>query len=354
MKRLIIVFVIIAAVIAFFSLGLNQFLTLENIKANLTEFQQWRDSAPVLVSLLFFSMYVLVTALSLPGAAIMTLAGGALFGLAWGFVIVSFASTIGATLAFLVARYLLRDSVQKRFGDRLKPMNKGVEREGAFYLFTLRLVPIFPFFLINILMGLTPIKTFTYYWVSQLGMLAGTVVYVNAGTQLAKIEGLHGILSPGLLLSFALLGVFPLLAKKMTEFLKKRKVYVNWSKPAKFDRNLIVIGAGAAGLVSSYIAAAVKAKVTLVEAHKMGGDCLNYGCVPSKALIKSAKMVHHMRNCAQYGLENIDPEFSFKKVMERVQRVISTVEPHDSIERYTGLGVEVLQGYAEDCRSLDR
>jgi pyruvate/2-oxoglutarate dehydrogenase complex dihydrolipoamide dehydrogenase (E3) component/uncharacterized membrane protein YdjX (TVP38/TMEM64 family) len=346
MKKFIIVLVIIGAVIGFFAFDLNQLLTLENIKSHQTEFQQWRDSAPVLVSLLFFAIYVLVTALSLPGAAIMTLAAGALFGLAWGFVIVSFASTIGATLAFLVSRYLLRDSVQRRFGDRLKPINRGVEREGAFYLFTLRLVPIFPFFLINILMGLTAIKTFTYYWVSQLGMLAGTVVYVNAGTQLAKLEGLNGILSPGLLLSFALLGVFPLLAKKMTEWLKKRKVYANWSKPAKFDRNLIVIGAGAAGLVSSYIAAAVKAKVTLIEAHKMGGDCLNYGCVPSKALIKSAKMVHHMKNGAQYGLENVDPEFSFKKVMERVHRVISTVEPHDSVERYTGLGVEVLQGYA--------
>lgn len=347
MKKIIIVLVIIGAVIGFFVFDLNQLLTLENIKSHQAEFQQWRDSAPVLVSLLFFTAYVLITALSLPGAAIMTLAAGGLFGLVWAFVIVSFASTIGATLAFLVSRYLLRDSVQKRFGDRLGPINKGIEREGAFYLFTLRLVPIFPFFLINILMGLTPIKTFTYYWVSQLGMLAGTVVYVNAGTQLAKIEGLSGILSPGLLFSFALLGVFPLLAKKMTEWLKKRKVYAKWSKPAKFDRNLIVIGAGAAGLVSSYIAAAVKAKVTLIEAHKMGGDCLNYGCVPSKALIKSAKLVHHMKNGEHYGVENVDPEFSFKKVMARVHRIISTVAPHDSIERYTSLGVDVLQGYAK-------
>ncbi|MCP4340017.1 MAG: FAD-dependent oxidoreductase, partial [Desulfobulbaceae bacterium] len=347
MKKLIIVLVIIGAVIGFFAFDLNQLLTLENIKSHQAEFQQWRDSAPALVSLLFFTAYVVITALSLPGAAIMTLAAGGLFGLAWGFVIVSFASTIGATLAFLVSRYLLRDSVQKRFGDRLGPLNKGIEREGAFYLFTLRLVPIFPFFLINILMGLTPIKTFTYYWVSQLGMLAGTVVYVNAGTQLAKIEGLSGILSPGLLFSFALLGVFPLLAKKMTEWLKKRKVYAKWSKPAKFDRNLVVIGAGAAGLVSSYIAAAVRAKVTLIEAHKMGGDCLNYGCVPSKALIKSAKLVHHMKNGEHYGVENVEPEFSFKKVMARVHKIISAVEPHDSIERYTSLGVDVLQGYAK-------
>ncbi len=347
MKRLIIVLVIIGAVIGFFAFDLNQLLTLENIKFHQAEFQHWRDSAPLLVSLSFFALYVLVTALSLPGATIMTLAGGGLFGLVWGFVIISFASTIGATLAFLVSRYLLRDTVQKRFGDRLEPLNKGIEREGAFYLFTLRLVPIFPFFLINILMGLTPIKTFTYYWVSQLGMLAGTVVYVNAGTQLAKIEGLGGILSPGLLFSFALLGVFPLLAKKITQGLQKRKVYANWSKPAKFDRNLVVIGAGAAGLVSSYIAAAVKAKVTLVEAHKMGGDCLNYGCVPSKALIKSAKVVHQMKNGDHYGLERVTPEFNFKKVMQRVHQVIRTVEPHDSVERYTQLGVDVLQGYGK-------
>lgn len=346
MKKLIIIFVIIGVVTAFFSFDLNQLLTLENIKANQAGFQQWRDSSPVLVSLLFFIVYVVVTALSLPGAAIMTLAGGGLFGLIWGFVLVSFASSIGATLAFLAARYLLRDSVQKRFGDRLGPINRGIEGEGAFYLFTLRLVPIFPFFLINILMGLTPIKTFTYYWVSQLGMLAGTVVYVNAGTQLAKIEGLGGILSPGLLFSFALLGIFPLLAKRITGWLQKKKVYANWEKPKKFDRNLIVIGGGAAGLVSSYIGATVRAKVTLVETHKMGGDCLNYGCVPSKALIKSAKIVHQMKNADLYGLDKTLPQFSFKQVMERVNRIISTVEPHDSVERYTGLGVEVLEGYA--------
>lgn len=347
MKKIIIVLAILSAIGGFFAFDLNQYLTLENIKAHQTEFQQWRDSAPLLVSVLFLGIYVLVTALSLPGAAIMTLAAGTLFGLIWGVVLVSFASTIGATLAFLVSRYLLRSAVQKRFGDRLAAINEGVEREGAFYLFTLRLVPVFPFFLINILMGLTPIKTFTYSWVSQLGMLAGTIVYVNAGTQLAQIEGLGGIVSPGLLFSFALLGGFPLLAKKMLEILQKRKIYVNWSKPAKFDRNLVVIGAGAAGLVSSYIAAAVKAKVTLIEAHKMGGDCLNYGCVPSKALIKSAKLVHQMKNGDRYGLETISAKFSFRKVMARVHRVISTVEPHDSIERYTGLGVEVLEGYGK-------
>jgi pyruvate/2-oxoglutarate dehydrogenase complex dihydrolipoamide dehydrogenase (E3) component/uncharacterized membrane protein YdjX (TVP38/TMEM64 family) len=289
---------------------------------------------------------VVVTALSLPGAAVMTVAAGALFGLLQGTLLVSFASTIGATLAFLVSRYLLRDAVQQRFGSRLAAINRGIERDGAFYLFTLRLVPAFPFFLINLLMGLTPIKAWTFYWVSQIGMLAGTLVYVNAGTQIAQLESLSGILSPDLLISFALLGLFPLLAKKVTGLIQRRRVYARWKKPARFDRNLIVIGAGAGGLVSSYIAAAVKAKVTLIEAHKMGGDCLNYGCVPSKALIKSARVAHQMKHAERYGLEATNPSFSFRTVMARIHEVIRQVEPHDSVERYTGLGVEVLQGHA--------
>ena len=345
MKKIVIVLFIVAAVVSFFAFDLDTVLTLDNMKANQAQLIELRDNAPLMASFVFFSLYVLVTALSLPGAVIMTLAGGGLFGLAWGFVLISFASTIGATLAFLVSRYLLRETVQNRFGDKLTAINNGVEREGAFYLFTLRLVPVFPFFLINILMGLTPIKTWSFYWVSQLGMLAGTLVYINAGTQLARIDSLAGILSPGLLFSFALLGVFPLVAKKITEGLKKRKVYSSWTKPSSYDRNLIVIGAGAAGLVSSYIGAAVKAKVTLVEAEKMGGDCLNYGCVPSKALIKSAKIANYFKNASHYGLEDGQPVFSFKKVMQRVQTVIAEVEPHDSVERYTSLGVEVIKGY---------
>ncbi len=346
MKKLILVFIIIAVAVAFFAFDIDQMLTLENIKSSQAEFEQLKAGSPVFVSLVFFLLYVVVTALSLPGAVLMTLVAGALFGLIWGVVLVSFASTIGATLAFLVSRYLFKESIQNRFGDRLAAINEGVKSEGAFYLFTLRLVPIFPFFLINILMGLTPIRTFTYYWVSQLGMFAGTVVYINAGTQLGNIESLGDIVSLPLLFSFALLGIFPLLAKKITEWLKKRKVYAAWQRPKSFDRNLIVIGAGAAGLVSSYIAAAVKAKVTLVEAHKMGGDCLNYGCVPSKAFIKSAKLVHHLRNGEHYGLEGAEAKFRFSKVMGRVHNVIAAVEPHDSVERYTGLGVEVLKGYA--------
>ncbi|MBR9910878.1 MAG: FAD-dependent oxidoreductase [Gammaproteobacteria bacterium] len=346
MKRILLLGAIAALVLSFFYFDVHQLLTFEGIKAGLGDFEQRRAANPLLVGGVFFLIYILVTALSLPGAALLTLVAGALFGLFWGTLIASFASSIGATAAFLVSRYLLHDAVQTRFGDRLKAINEGVRQDGAFYLFTLRLVPVFPFFLINLLMGLTPMRAATFYWVSQVGMLAGTLVYVNAGTQLAQLDSLAGILSPALLLSFVLLGIFPLLAKKIIAVVKARRVYARWQKPASFDRNLVVIGAGAGGLVASYIAAAVKAKVTLVEAHKMGGDCLNYGCVPSKALIKSARLAQQMRNAEHYGLETAQPKFSFRKVMARVHDVIRAIEPHDSIERYTGLGVEVLQGYA--------
>ncbi len=345
-KRILIIFLMVAIAAIFFHFNLHHLLTLDGIKAGQNQFQALLSANPLLVGSAFFALYVLVAALSLPGAAVMTLAAGALFGLLWGTLIVSFASSIGASLAFLVSRYLLRDAVQQRFGNRLQAINEGVEKDGAFYLFTLRLVPAFPFFLINLLMGLTTIRIATFYWVSQLGMLAGTLVFVNAGTQLAQLNSVSGILSPTLVLSFLLLGIFPLLAKKILSILKARKVYAGYQKPAHFDRNLVVIGGGAGGLVTAYIAAAVKAKVTLIETHKMGGDCLNYGCVPSKALIRSAKLAHQMRHADQYGLQSAQPEFSFRKVMQRVHDVIAAVEPHDSIERYTALGVEVLQGYA--------
>ena len=344
-RRLALVALVILLTWAFFAWGGSRWLTLEGLKTGLDQFAAWKNASPVLLGLVFGAAYVLVTALSLPGAVIMTLAAGAIFGLFWGTVIASFASTLGATLAFWSARYLLRDWVQARFGDRLKPINEGMARDGAFYLFTLRLVPVFPFFLINLLMGLVPIRSLTFYGVSQVGMLAGTVVYVNAGTQLAQIDSLAGIVSPGVLLSFALLGVFPLLAKAVLGWLQRRRVYARWTRPSSYDRNLIVIGAGAAGLVTAYIGAAVKAKVTLVEAHKMGGDCLNYGCVPSKALIKSAKLASQMRHADHYGLSATVPQFSFRQVMARVHAVIAAVAPHDSVERYESLGVEVLQGY---------
>ena len=345
-KKLTIAVVVAALIASFFYFNLNTYLTLDGLKNSIDDFRQWRDASPVLVLGGFFLIYVVVTALSLPGAAILTITAGALFGLFEGLLLASFASSIGALLAFLVSRYILRDTIKKKFPERLTAIDKGVEREGAFYLFTLRLVPLFPFFLINLLMGLTAIKSWTFYWVSQLGMLAGTFVFVNAGTQLAQLNSLQGILSFDLILSFVLLGVFPLIAKAIINLIKKRRVYKGWHKPKSFDRNMIVIGAGAGGLVTSYIGAAVKAKVTLIEAGEMGGDCLNYGCVPSKALIKSAKIVSQFQEAQKYGLDEAKVSFSFKNVMQRVHDIIAEIAPHDSVERYTNLGVEVLKGYA--------
>lgn len=347
MRRLIVVLAIIASIFAFYHFGFHEYLTLEAIKAQQGNFASAYAENPVLVLGIFFAVYVISTALSLPGAALLTLLGGALFGLVTGTVVVSFASTIGATMAFLGSRFLLRDWVQQKFGDKLKTINEGVARDGAFYLFSLRLIPVVPFFVINLAMGLTPIRAWTYFWVSQIGMFLGTIVFVNAGTQLAQIESLGDIASPGLLASFAALGLFPWVARGIMNVMKRRRVYKGWQKPRKFDRNLVVIGGGAAGLVSSLVGSTVKAKVTLVEAHKMGGDCLNFGCVPSKALIKSAKIADNMRHAEKYGLNAAEPSFSFKQVMQRVHGAIAAIEPNDSVERYTSLGVDVAEGYAK-------
>lgn len=346
MKRLILVLAIACALVVAWQAGWLSVLTLDNLKAQQASLTAYRDQSPLGFSISFFIIYVVVVALSIPGAVIMTLAGGAIFGLLWGLVLISFASTLGATLAMLASRYLISDWVRQRFKSKLAAFDEGVQKDGPFYLFTLRLLPIFPFFLINLLMGLTQMRTRTFWWVSQVGMLAGTAVYVNAGTQLAKIDSLSGVLSPQLLGAFVLLGIFPLFARKLVAIVQARKVYKDYPKPSSFDRNLIVIGAGSGGLVSAYIAAAVKAKVTLIEKHQMGGDCLNTGCVPSKAIIRSAKQAYEMRNADQYGIDAASPQVNFKQVMGRVHEVVKKIEPHDSVERYTKLGVDVIKGNA--------
>lgn len=335
---------LVASYVAF---DLHQFLNLDTLKMKRDFIQDYYQSHKAATLGLFFAIYVLVTALSLPGATLLTLAAGATLGLFPAFVLVSFASSLGATLAFLVSRFLLRDTVERHFGDRLKSMNDGIRREGGFYLFTLRLVPIFPFFVINLLMGLTAIRTLTFYVISQLGMLPGTLVYVNAGTQLSQLNSVSDVLSPELLLSFALLGLFPLLAKKGLELLKGRRELSRWKRPKSFDYNLVVIGAGSGGLVSAYIAAAIKARVALIEKKDMGGDCLNTGCVPSKALIKSAKVLALAKRAKDFGFRSGQFDFNFAEVMERVQTVIQTIAPHDSMERYQALGVECIQGEAK-------
>ena len=330
----------------YFAFDLGQFLNLQTLKAQQENIATFQSAKPALTVLIFFCLYVLTTAVSLPGAALLTLASGAIFGVFWGTLIASFASSLGATLALIMSRFLLRDWVMQRFGQRLATIDEGIKHEGAFYLFTLRLVPAFPFFLVNLLFGLTAMKARTFYWVSQLGMFAGTAAYVNAGTQLGKIDSLSGVLSPAVLGSFLLLGTLPLIARKIVEIGRANKVFAGWKKPRHFDRNLVVIGAGSAGLVTAYIAAAVKAKVTLVEKQRMGGDCLNTGCVPSKALIRSARLLSHMARSQEFGIASARAKFDFATVMERVQSVIRAVEPHDSIERYSALGVDVVEGSA--------
>lgn len=343
-SKITLVLIVAALLVAFFALDLGRFLDPDLLKQQQQNINSYYVDNPWRTISFYFVAYVLMAALSLPGAIWMTLFGGAIFGVVLGTVIISFASSIGATLAFLVARFLLRDWVQARFGGRLKAVDQGIERDGAFYLFSLRMVPIFPFWLINLLMGLTNIRTWVFYIVSQVGMLLATVIYVNAGSQLAKIENLGDILSPVLFVSLSLLGVFPLLAKKVVSMIRAKKVYGDYPKPGSFDRNLVVIGAGSAGLVASLIAATVKARVTLIEKDRMGGDCLHTGCVPSKAMIRSAKYLSHIKRAAEFGMKSATVEFDFADVMERIQKVIKTIEPHDSVERYNSLGVECIKG----------
>lgn len=299
-----------------------------------------------LSSVTFMLLYIAITAVSLPGAAIMTVAAGTIFGIVIGVVYVSFASTIGATLAFIISRYLFRDYIKKHFTDYIKTINKGLEKEGVFYLFTLRLVPLFPFFVINMVMGMTDFRIRTFYWVSQLGMLPGTIVYVNAGVQLGELESMADILSPELVLSFVLLGVFPYIASKIVRKIRRHRMKSGFSKPRKFDRNLVVIGAGSAGLVAAYIAAQAGAKVSIIEKQKMGGDCLNTGCVPSKALIRAAKCVTDIRNSERFGVRATNISVDFKQVMNHVHEAIRKIEPHDSVERYSLLGVDCIIGEA--------
>ena len=345
-RWLVVLLALLGLWLAYWYWDLGQWLTLEQLKASRDALISLYADQPVKTALTFFGVYVLAAALSFPGASILTLAAGAIFGWAMGLLLVSFASSLGALLAFWASRYLLRDVIEKRFGKLLQPINEGLAKDGTFYLLTLRLVPLFPFWLINLLMGLTTLGARRFYIVSQIGMLVGTAVYVNAGTQLAAIDTAADVLSPGLIASLVLLGVFPLMAKVMVGALQRRKLYARWPRPARFDRNLVVIGAGAGGLVSAYIAAAVRAKVTLIEGHKMGGDCLNYGCVPSKALIRSAKAMKQLRNARRLGIRDVLGEVDFAGVMRRVHEVIGAIEPHDSVERYTSLGVEVLKGHA--------
>ncbi|MEO7251710.1 MAG: FAD-dependent oxidoreductase, partial [Arenimonas sp.] len=345
--KIVLLAVVITAVLVLYFGGGAHYLSLQRLQSLLGTAQAFAQAHALEAAVGFAAIYIAVTALSLPGAVLLTLFAGAVFGLTTGTVIVSFASSIGATLAMLASRYIFRDAVKARFGERLKRIDAGMEREGGFYLFALRLVPVLPFFMINLVMGLTAIRVWTFYWVSQLGMLAGTLVYVNAGRELGHLKSLSGILNMRVLLAFAALGLLPLIARKLLNIARERRIYRGWEKPKRFDRNLIVIGAGAGGLVTSYIAATVRAKVTLIEKAQMGGDCLNRGCVPSKALIRAARAATEVDHAARFGLRSTGMHVDFAAIMQHVRAAISTIAPHDSIERYTELGVEVIQGEAK-------
>ena len=341
-----IVVIFVIAIGSYFIFNLGQYLTLEYAHSQLGAIQDYKNQNFASAALIYLAVYVAVAALSIPGAVILTLLGGAIFGLGWGLLIVSFASSIGATLAFLVSRTLLRDWVQSKFGEYLAPINRGIEKDGSFYLFSIRMVPLFPFFIVNLLMGLTPIKTVSFYIVSQIGMLLGTAVYINAGSELAQITSLSGLVSGSLIFSFALLGLFPLIARFIVTSNQRNKIMKKFVKPRKFEVNVVVIGAGSAGLVASLIVAGAKAKVVLIEKHKMGGDCLNTGCIPSKSLIRSGRIMSYLRRSEEYGINNGSGDVDFAKVMEQVQAIIKMIEPHDSIERFTSLGVECVSGEA--------
>ncbi|MDB5365548.1 MAG: dihydrolipoyl dehydrogenase [Rhodospirillales bacterium] len=344
--RLVVALLVLGAIVVFFALGLQHELTFEALGLRRAALAGTIERSPLSAALIFVAVYIAVTALSLPGAAILTLAAGALFGFVTGTILASVASVTGATLAFLAARFVLRDSVQRRFGARLRAIDEGFAREGAVYLLALRLAPVVPFFVVNLLVALTKLPTRSYVLYSWIGMLPGTLVYVWAGTQLGAIQSPRDVLSPGLIAAFIALAIFPLVARRLWAVSQRRRVLARWTRPKSFDFNLIVIGAGSAGLVASLIGATTKAKVALIERDKMGGDCLNTGCVPSKALIRTTRLLADAARAKEFGLDSLAASFDFATVMDRVRRVVAQVEPHDSEERFRGLGVDVLHGEA--------
>ncbi|MGH8116653.1 MAG: FAD-dependent oxidoreductase [Rhodanobacteraceae bacterium] len=344
--RLVAQLLLVAAIVALLVVGWHHGFSLETLKDSRHALLVRNAAHPLSFAAAFFGLYAVATAISLPFAELMTVAAGALFGWMEGAVLVSFASTLGATLAMLSSRFLFRDWVRRHAGERLRRFEQGMARDGAFYLFSLRLVPMIPFFLINLLAGLVPMKLRTYWWVSQLGMLPATLVYIAAGTELGHVTSLSALFSPMLIGALVLLALLPWLARGVLALVRRRRVYRGWQRPASFDRNLVVIGAGAAGLVSAYIAAATRAKVTLIEGQRMGGDCLNTGCVPSKALIRVARVARAVRQARQFGVEAGAPQVDFAAAMRHVREAVAAIAPHDSMERYRKLGVDVRRGHA--------
>lgn len=346
-KKIALAIFVSACIVIYFLFDIGQYASFDFIQEKRYIFSDYYNNNKLFVVIIFFVVYLLVTALAIPSATILTLLAGSIFGFWAGFIIVSFASSIGATITFLMSRFMLFEYFSSKYHKKSVAINESIEKEGHFYLLTLRLVPLVPFFMVNIVMGLTSIKTRIFYIVSQIGMLPATMIYVFTGTKLSQIDSLNDVLSVDIIIALVLLGIFPLIAKKVISIFKSRGVYKKYNRPKKFDYNLIVIGGGAAGLVSSYIASSVKAKVLLIEENKTGGDCLNTGCVPSKALINSAKVINYIKNCRKYGIKKANLKFDFADVIANVKSKIVKIEPHDSFERYKKLGVHCIKGKAQ-------
>ncbi|MEI7785895.1 MAG: FAD-dependent oxidoreductase [Betaproteobacteria bacterium] len=323
-------------------------LSLEALREHQKDWWIWQASHPWLARAAFATVYVGVTGMSLPGATVLTLAGGALFGFVEGAVLVLLAATLGATLAMVVARYLLRDLARHYAGRWHAALERGMARDGNFYLLALRLLPVFPFFAINLAMGLTQMRAGPFAAISLVGMVPATLVYVHAGGALSRLRSASDVWSADLLLALAALAALPLLLRWALPRWRARRALARWwaQRPQRFDRNLVVIGAGAGGLVTAYMASALRAKVSVIEAERPGGDCLYRGCVPSKTLIHAARQMHQARQAGQFGVQVGEPALDGPALMRRLQQVISQIEPHDSAERYTALGVEVLKARA--------
>ena len=346
MKKIILILFLLLLCILAYQMGLNDILRFDYLKMHLSELQTQFHSRPIVSCLSYFALYVFVTTISFPGATILTLLAGAVMDFKISLILISFASTIGATLAFLGARFLFRDIVEKKFTRELETVNSKFKNEGVYYLITLRLLPIFPFFLINILMGVTKIEIKKFFFASQIGMFPATIVFLYAGKSISGISKVSEILSPKVIIAFFLLGFIPYISKYLLKKYTVLKLTSKFKKPNSFDYNMIVIGGGSAGLVTAFISNTVKAKVAIIEKDKMGGECLNTGCIPSKALIKTTKILGLSHSAQELGLKNIVIDFNFSDVMNRIRRKISEVAPHDSSERYNHLGIHCIKGIA--------
>ncbi len=340
-SRLLLLGILAAAVAAFFTLDLGQYLTLESIKANSGALHAKVQAYPWWSRSLFFIVYALLTALSFPGTVVLTLLAGALFGLLEGTLLVSLASNFGAVAAMLISRFLLRDWIQRRFGKQIAGINRGLARDGAFYLVSLRLIPIVPFVLLNPALGLTRVGLWTFWWTTQLGMLPGHAIYVNAGRQLVRIDSLSGILSPGMITTLVLLAVFPLVATRLLTSYKARLAYRGWRRPKHFERNLVVVGGGTGGLATARIAASLCARVSLLERERLGGVAMHEGGVPARALRRQANRLHGLRSDPRVA-SSLDVAGGFSQAMDDMQRLTRAAMKSASSEHYARLGVEVI------------